>query len=131
MPEHLRGTDEGEPRLLVPAQHGDGDVGGRRTAAPHLLVLERVADRRRGDRADGIGTQLAGHADLGRDHARDLVDLVRRDAAVVAQALAEAGERALGEDLAQLAVTGLSATSNRVVFDPMSMQAQSKTVSLA
>ena len=64
-------------------------------------------------------------ADLRAHHLGGLGDLLRRDRAAVAQALADARERALGHELPQRP-SPASATSSRVVLLPMSMQAQIK-----
>ena len=97
-------ADEREPRLLFVAEDLDGDAGVIGDRARELLLIGGLADRRRGDRANRVGTELAREPHLGGDDLGDLGDLLQRDRVVAPQALADTRERALAQQLAQAAV---------------------------
>ena len=125
-PSVRRGADEGQPRLLVAVEDLDVDAAARRAPRPRArrgwrrrgcAAVATAASARRAELARPSAT-CVGH-DLGH-----LVDLRRRDPPVVAQARADARERALLAAPRAARRRAGSATSSRVVFEPMSMQAQ-------
>ena len=96
-------------------------------ALRRLVAVLGLADRRRGDDPDRLGAELLGEPHLGRDDLGDLGDLLVGDPPLALRVLLEARVGALLHHLAQLPSSG-SATSTRVVFEPISIAAQSTRV---
>ncbi len=102
--EGLRGADEGQPPLLLAAE--DLDREARLLGHPRgdLLAVGRLADRRGRDRADRLGAELAGEADLSGDDLRYLGRLPLGDRPVAVERLADARIGPLLHHLLQLPV---------------------------
>ena len=106
-PERPRRAQEGQPRLLLPVEHGDLDAAVLADRRAELGAVGGAPDHGRGDGADGPRANLLGERVLLGDDARGLGDPGRRDRPSGRQPAAQAGEGAALQDLAQAAVARL------------------------
>ena len=108
MTERLGRAEEGEPTLLLLAEHLDLDPGGLRDLGDDLAPVLGLADRRRRDDADRLGAELLGEAELRRHRLGDLGDLLVRDLALRLRGVVDPRVGALLHDRPQLTLLGLS-----------------------
>jgi len=116
-------SDERQPRLLLVGEDVHVDARAGRDRACQLLLVYGIPDRRSGDEADRLATELPRDTHLGPDDFDDLRDLALRYRVLARQAL-PIRVNARWRSSSRTRPPSGSATSRRVVFEPMSMHAQ-------
>jgi hypothetical protein len=89
MAERLGRADEGEPPLLLVAQHLDPDPGCIADRRRHLVAIGCLTHSRRRHRANLLSAQLFGQPHLGGDDLADFVGLLAEDRPVVIERLVD------------------------------------------
>ena len=117
------GADEGEPRLLLVAEDLDRDAAAPRRRLARIVLVGGLPDRGGRDDADRGGSQLPRELHLGR---HDLDDL-----GIFFCGIESPGSRPLAirvnarwRNSSRRRPSAGSATSSRVVLEPMSIQPQ-------
>jgi len=99
-------SDERQPRLLLVGEDVHVDARAGRDRACQLLLVYGIPDRRSGDEADRLATELPRDTHLGPDDFDDLRDLALRYRVLARQALADSRECALAQQLANTPAVG-------------------------